>query len=239
MTQDTTTQDDQTQLDTGAYGVDYDPNDDPNMTEMAQRIAAMQPDWSNAEKETIAQPQRDTGNTPMEMQTTPASIVKVWHRPTGQPRRILRDLLHHISDAVDHEGNPIFSFEPVELPSLVGGQICRLHPDHANRKLWNQMGLPTCSKADLDNDYQVRNHMERTHKTAWQAIQQYDTELRELDIRREREENLQFQRETLANMSAMIERFGDVMTAFLGTGHQHSYDDEGDCTVEDCDAKRP
>ena len=151
--------------------------------------------------------ERAEGN--VTVRQAPSRNVTVWHIPTGDKRLIPIDLLRDDwgSGALqqrDEFGQPVFSIEPVELKGV--GQVkCRLHPDDPDRDRWDSMGLPRCAKADLDNSFQARNHLNRYHKTAADAINADEAQRREERFAQERREDMDRQLAILEKMTILAE----------------------------------
>lgn len=91
------------------------------------------------------------------------------------------------------DGSTIYTvYEPSEPPDM-GKHLCMLHPTHANRALYNGMGLDTCKKATLRNEYQVMMHMRRKHGDIWDALERLKEE-------QKNDEDRRFQREMLTRL---------------------------------------
>ena len=69
------------------------------------------------------------------------------------------------------DGKRVFTTtEPTNIVKRPGLK-CYLHPDDPNREHYNEMGLTTCKKSNLINEFQKTRHMQRKHKDEWAAIE--------------------------------------------------------------------
>jgi hypothetical protein len=75
-----------------------------------------------------------------------------------------------------------------------GKVICMLHPDHPNRAHYDELGFRVCKKANLINEFQMKQHMLRKHPQEWKAIEDERKE-------QERQEDRALQRAILEGAS--------------------------------------
>tara|TARA_X000001382_G_C3047652_1_gene139992 strand:+ start:10 stop:390 length:381 start_codon:yes stop_codon:yes gene_type:complete len=62
-----------------------------------------------------------------------------------------------------------------------------LHESDENREQYNELGLPVCTKDNLDSPYQVSRHMQTRHPQEWATIE-------DINATAMREEDREFQR---------------------------------------------
>jgi len=115
-----------------------------------------------------------------------AGYVILYDTQSGEPSKINRNMLAAKLKQTRPDGKPVFSTKQLVKP-IRGIYKCLLHSDDPNRPEYNKMGLPVCRKANLTNPYEVRRHMQKRHKTAWEAIE-------EIRINKEKLEDREFQR---------------------------------------------
>lgn len=133
----------------------------------------------------------DRGETPMIVSSVDgADRVTVYDTETGQSSEILYYMLPNALKKRRPNGKPYFSTKQAVIPKA-GNLKCMLHVKSPNRKEYDELGLPTCPKDNLVNEFQVRRHMQKRHPQEWATIQEKEQRLRE-------EEQRQFQRAVLS-----------------------------------------
>lgn len=119
-----------------------------------------------------------------------AGYVIVYSTETGEPSLCNRNMLPAQLRKRNDKGAVAFTTRKPNVAPHRGTIRCLLHADR-REPMHDEMGLPTCPKANLTSDFQVRMHMQRRHKSAWDALE-------EIRLRNEREETLAVQRAMLA-----------------------------------------
>ena len=133
----------------------------------------------------------DTLSTPMVVREVSSSgYVFVWDTRTFEKIPVLYYMLPKVLRRRRQDGSFRFTtHDPNKKP--VHGQIkCYLHPDSPDRKHYNELGFRVCKKANITNDYQLKQHMKKKHPQEWEAI---ESERKE----RERQEDRQLQQALL------------------------------------------
>ena len=69
------------------------------------------------------------------------------------------------------DGSQVFTTVKPLTPPKRGVLKCMLHPD-ARKPEYDDWGFPVCMKANLNNPFQVRRHMEKRHKDEYRAIKE-------------------------------------------------------------------
>lgn len=123
-----------------------------------------------------------------------AGYVYVWDTRTFERAPVL----YYMVAAKLRERRPDGSFiwttnDPGKLPKR-GTHKCLLHPDSPKRAEYDSMGLRTCKKSNIINDFEVKQHMMKKHPKEWQAIE---------DVRKEaeRQEDRKLQQLMVENIS--------------------------------------
>lgn len=129
---------------------------------------------------------------PAERQRGPG-YVTVYDTRTGEPsivdmNRLQGQLRKHHSnpDFPEWIGRPAFGFEQTVIPWR-GSFKCLLHKEGPDRTHYTEMGLSSCSKSTIPNQYEVIAHMQLKHRREWQLIEQERENIR-------REEDREWQR---------------------------------------------
>ena len=133
-----------------------------------------------------------------------AGWVTVYHRETGDPSIVNRNMLRmQLRKKLDN-GNLAFSLVP---PKDKDGNIirpqrgtfkCYLHPDRPEREYFDTIGFPICRKSNITNQHNLNSHMAHRHQAEWGVM-------KEEKERKEKDEDRSYQRalmEKLANTVA-------------------------------------
>ena len=116
-----------------------------------------------------------------------AGTSLVWDTVTHEQSKVNNNMLRSILKRTRPDGSRVFTtIRPKELPKR-GIIKCLLHPDNPNRQHYNEIGLPVCMKSNITSPYELKRHMQRRHKTAWEALE-------EERIQKERDEDRALQR---------------------------------------------
>jgi hypothetical protein len=130
-----------------------------------------------------------------------AGYTYVYHRVTGERSLVNRNMLPAQlrkplpPDEGRRAGEPAFSITRPAVPPRRGTITCLLHPEGERRAEFDAMGLPTCRKATITSEFQLRSHMKSKHPSSWKAIE----EKRE---RQEKDEDRALQRAFIAAATA-------------------------------------
>ena len=178
-----------------------------------------------------------TEQTPdgISVQQIPSRNTTIWHVPTGEERLIPIDLVADALAEMDEHGQPVFSMTPVSLVNI-GKVKCRLHRDDPDRELWDSMGLRSCSKEDLDNTFQRRNHLRRVHKLESEAIEAHEQDIQAQKWQAEQQEVRRFNQELLSSMRDIAASKPISQTV---PAHTHKYGKGETCTFEGCLHEKP
>ena len=92
-----------------------------------------------------------------------AGYIYVWDTRTYKIAPILRYMLPEVMRRRRPDGSYIWTDkDPKKLPQR-GTLKCLLHKDSPNRKEYDRMGLRTCKKSNITNDFEVKQHMSKKH----------------------------------------------------------------------------
>lgn len=101
-----------------------------------------------------------------------AGYVYIYDTRTGDRSKCNRNMLvQHLKKKRD-DGSTVFTTKNPGITPKKGTFKCMLHPDDPNRKHYDELGLPTCRKDNLNSRFQVMRHMQKRHKLEWQTIEQ-------------------------------------------------------------------
>jgi len=126
----------------------------------------------------------DHGATPMIVKSVEgADKVTVYDTETGQSSSILYYMLPNALKKKRPNGKPYFSTKQTVIPKA-GNMKCWLHPKYARREEFDALGLPTCNKSNLTNEFQVRRHMQKRHPQEWATIQEVENQKRNAEERK-------------------------------------------------------
>ena len=123
-------------------------------------------------------------------QVTSAEYVWIYDTRTGDQSKCNRNMLVQHLKKKRPDGSLVFTTKDPGFRPKQGTHKCMLHPDDPNRKHYDELGLPTCKKANLASPFQVRRHMQKRHKQEWATLEQERED-------REKEEERAFRRELL------------------------------------------
>jgi len=111
-----------------------------------------------------------------------AGWVYLYDMETGERSLCNRNMLHQVLKFT-RNGKRVFTTQKPNITPSRGTLKCLLHPDHPERPHFDELGLPTCKKANLRSPYQVELHMQKRHKAEWAAIQRERQDAKERDER--------------------------------------------------------
>jgi hypothetical protein len=111
------------------------------------------------------------GMTMTATELSSAGWVYVYNVKTGDRSTVNRNMLEQQLQKKFDDGTFAFSTrKPEGIIPHVGKIKCLLHKDDLNRELYNQMGLPTCRKSNLNTKHDLTTHMQKRHRREWAAI---------------------------------------------------------------------
>ena len=135
----------------------------------------------------------DSEDAPVPMVVTSvesAGHAIIYDIKTGAASIANRNMLASLLKIKDDNGERIFTTRKPPYEPARGTFKCLLHPDLPNRVHYDEIGLPTCKKSNIINQYQVNQHMKKRHPASWEAL---DLERKEV----EKQEERNFQRSLL------------------------------------------
>jgi len=101
---------------------------------------------------------------------TSAGWVYIYDTRTGERSICNKNNLAHNLKKKRDDGSLVFTTKT--MTAARGTYKCLLHPDDPNRKHYDDIGLPTCPKSNLNSPFQVNRHMQKRHKQEWATIQE-------------------------------------------------------------------
>jgi hypothetical protein len=123
-----------------------------------------------------------------------AGYVFIYDTETGEQSKCNNNMLRQMLGLQRPNGRPVYTTRPPKEPPKRGTYKCLLHPDGPNRKHYDDLGLPTCRKANLTSPFQVNRHMQKRHPVEWATIESER-------VSREKQEERDFQRGLVAMAS--------------------------------------
>ena len=109
---------------------------------------------------------------------TSAGYVYLWDSRTYEGAPVLRYMATEVLSRRREDGSFIWTtIDPKKRP-VRGTHKCLLHQDGSDRKEYDKMGLRTCRKSSIKNEFEVKQHMMKKHPKEWLAIE---------DVRKEKE----------------------------------------------------
>ena len=117
------------------------------------------------------------GATPMVVDSiTSAGYVRMWDTKTGREAYTNRNMIETQAKKRDKDGNPKWTFRDPGIRPLSGTLPCMLNEAHPRRPEFDALGLPTCPKVTLFDEYQVTRHMRHKHRAEMAMIEERDEE---------------------------------------------------------------
>jgi len=115
-----------------------------------------------------------------------AGYVIMWNADTHEPSRFnmnsIRTKLREVFPA-DHPrrpGQPAWTArQPVEKP-WYGGATCPLHASRPERRYYDEIGYPECSRINLPNDMEAREHLRKKHPATFRQMNEARAEVERL-----------------------------------------------------------
>ena len=116
-----------------------------------------------------------------------AGYVYIWDSQTAARSVCNRNMLQTTLGKTRKDGSRVFTTVKPNFEARGGQHKCLLFKDDENREQYNELGLPECTKDNLDSPYQVTRHMQTRHPQEWATIE-------DINATASREEDREFQR---------------------------------------------
>jgi len=116
-----------------------------------------------------------------------AGYVYIWDTQTAKRSVCNRNMLQTTLGKTRKDGSRVFTTIKPDFEPRGGQHKCLLHESDENREQYNELGLPICTKDNLDSPYQVNRHMQTRHPQEWATIE-------DINATAAREEDREFQR---------------------------------------------
>ena len=118
---------------------------------------------------------------------TSAGYVYLWDSQTYEQAPVLKYMASEVLRRRREDDSFIWTAtDPKKRPKR-GTHKCLLHQDDPNRAKYDEMGLSTCRKSSIKNEFEAKRHMSKKHPKEWEAIEDMRKE-------KERQEDRAFQR---------------------------------------------
>ena len=114
-----------------------------------------------------------------------AGQVYIYDTKTREQSVCRRNILVRKLKLKRPDGSQVFTTVKPKTPPKRGVLKCMLHPD-VRKPEYNDWGFPVCMKANLNNPFQVRRHMEKRHKDEYKAIKEEQVRIEKDRDREER-----------------------------------------------------
>ncbi len=143
----------------------------------------------------------DALESPMTVkELTSAGYVYVWDSRTYVRAPVLYYMLPSILRRRREDGSFIWTTnDPKKLPKR-GTLKCLLHKDSPDREEYDKMGLRTCKKSNILNEFEVKQHMSKKHPKEWLSIEDKRKEA-------ERQEDRAFQKTLYEAVGSKVATF--------------------------------
>ena len=122
-----------------------------------------------------------------------AGWVYIYDTLTNERSVCNRNMLTQHLKKTRKDGTFVFTTKVPTDPPKRGSLKCLLHPDGINRDHYDDLGLPTCPKANLTSPFQVTRHMQKRHKQEYATIEAEKAEM-------EKQEQRDFQRAMMSGL---------------------------------------
>ena len=99
-----------------------------------------------------------------------SGYVYVWDTRTFERMPILYYMLAQRLRERRPDGSYRFTTVDPKRQPIHGTIKCMLHLEHPNRKHYDELGFRTCRKHNINNEYQLQQHMIKKHPQEWAAI---------------------------------------------------------------------
>jgi hypothetical protein len=124
-----------------------------------------------------------------------AGYVPMWTTDTHELRLTNKNMLRTQLQKKRADGSPVFTTRrPTQKPHR-GTYKCPLHAESDTRRVADTYGLPYCTKDDIENPFEVKQHMRVRHGQEGATLDSYQREL-------ERQEDREYQRAMVEAITA-------------------------------------
>lgn len=143
------------------------------LEEILKAQAAEEPSQTTGQDKGVIHKPDASLETPMGFtKTKSAGYTYIYDTITGEQSVTNNNMLMAQLKKKRPDGTKVFTtFKPLEMRKSGGSLKCFLHPDDPNRDHYDSMGLGTCRKANLINEFHRVRHMQKKHKDEWAAIE--------------------------------------------------------------------
>lgn len=132
---------------------------------------------------------------------TSAGHVFIYDTRSGDRSKCNRNMLPSKLKQKREDGSLVFTLKKPSFEPKRGILKCMLHLKSPERESYDELGLPVCRKANLISPYEVERHMQKRHKTAWEAIKHENQEAEKAELKAERQEDRELQRQLLTKVA--------------------------------------
>lgn len=159
---------------TGRFsGPDFKGETESVLEEMLKATSAEEPGQTiNQDKGVIHKPDEDLAAPMGFTKTKSAGYTFIYDTLTGERSVTNNNMLMAQLKKKRPDGSKVFTTAKPTNAKTPGGVLkCLLHPEDPNREHYDSMGLGTCRKANLINEFHRIRHMQKKHKDEWAAIE--------------------------------------------------------------------
>lgn len=128
-----------------------------------------------------------------------AGYVYVWDSRTFERAPVLYYMLPSVLRRRREDGSFIWTTNDPKQNPKRGSLKCLLHKDAPNRSVYDSMGLRSCKKSNITNEYEVKQHMMKKHPKEWAAIEDMRKE-------KERQEDRLLQQALVGKIATSLEK---------------------------------
>ena len=147
----------------------------------------------------------DAGNTVTVTDLAFKGYVKVWDNRTGVMSYQPRWLLWQTFQLKRSDGSFIFTDKDPHIPQNYGlDLVCLLHPDSPDFPMLSAMGFKPCLKHHTPTRAALDDHMKKTHKRAYAAMEKHLTTSRRDEDRALQMEAIKTNQQVLAALTANL-----------------------------------
>ena len=128
-----------------------------------------------------------------------AGYSYVYDTKTRERSIVNNNMLRSVLGRKDGQGGYVFTTRKPTSPPDRGTTICMLHNDHPLRPKFDLMRLPTCRKANIPSEPEMRRHMKAKHRKEYENI-------KEIEDRERQDASYAIQKATLAALEQSLAR---------------------------------
>lgn len=104
-----------------------------------------------------------------------AGYTYVWDNQTGKQSKVNNNMVTVQLNKRRKDGSRVFTTIKPDFEPRGGQYKCLLHESNESRSTYDELGLPICTKDNLDSPYQVTRHMQTRHPQEWETIDDINT----------------------------------------------------------------